>query len=202
MVLIPILNLLAYFFGMPLIFAWMAVLFWVVGPQCVQTLDAARRTSPKNDDIRAVLGGGIVEIIAAAVSFFGVPSDGFHYTSIIDLIALAVIAVFDIIGGAILANLNQHIFATQVFICLCIFAVAICFGSRGLMYAALATNTILFATLLNGAFINDKKSRAAYSLSWIGVTLTTIYAVICVSIFRLEPDRFGDTPLDTVKAAV
>jgi len=202
MVLIPIFNLVAYIFGLPLIFAWTAVLFWVVGPQCVLTLDGVRRTSPKNNDLRAVMAGGIIEIIAAAASFFGVPSDGFNYSSIIDLIALGVVAVFDIVGGAILANINQHIFSTQVFICLCLFAIAIVFGSRGLMYATLAVNTILFATLLNGAFGGDSKSKAAFSISWIGVTITTIYAIICIAIFRLEPDKFGDTVVDTVKSAV
>ena len=192
--LVVFINFAGYLLGIPLAFAWMAVLYWAVAGSCVEQLDALRRTSPKNDDIRAAMAGGILLITGSALSFLAVPSDGFGWSSIIDLIVLAVVAVFDIIGGAILANIRAHVLSTQIFVLLAIFAVAILFGSKSLMYTTVALSTLLFATLLSPTFGGGvpKKTRAAHVLAWIGVTISMVWGVISIAVLREEKDKFEE----------
>jgi hypothetical protein len=194
LLLIAILNLVGYILGYPLVFAWSAVIFWVCAPSLMEQADSLRRVQNKNDDQRAALAGIIILIIGSATSFFGVPSEGLNWNSIIDIFVLCIVAVCDIIGGAILANVNNHVQSAQVFIILCIFAIAIIFGSKSLMYAAMILATILWATLLPNAFNSNqaKKVTAGIVIAWIGQLITFCYGFFVIAVGRKEEDKFEE----------
>jgi lysylphosphatidylglycerol synthetase-like protein (DUF2156 family) len=196
LVIIAIFNFLGFLLGFPLVFAFTAACFWAAAPPLMDfanQLRIALNNGARNNTNRAGLAGLILLFIGSILSFFCVPSERARLGLVLDIIVLCVVAVFDIIGGAILANLNLTSASAQVFIVLGIFAVAIIFGSKSLLYVSLVLSTILFTILLPGAFGGSDKSKAAYVIAWLGMLFTFVWCVIVIQIIRGENDQFDDT---------
>lgn len=191
LVLLTILNFVAYLLGLPLTYALTATVFFAAAPSLMAFADGLRRT-PKNDDVRAAFAGTIILLIGSAISFLGVQSEGLHWSTIIDLIVLIVAAVLDIIGGAILANIGSTALSAQVYLILIIFAVAVVFGSKSLMYATMILSTLLWVALLPGAFGQSGKIAAAYVISWLGMFVSMIWSFTVIAVNRAEKDSFVD----------
>lgn len=200
-----VLNLIGYLLNWPSMFALTATIYYVAFSVMLAQGEAYRRTSPKNNSIRAAYAGIIIELIGAALSFFAVPFGGLAWGSILDVIMLIVVAVFDIIGAAIFANMNNTGTAAGIFVILAIFALGILFGARGLLYASCVLATVSFMTILPGAFNVDKsnsagrKQVAACVMTFIGMMLNAFWVVVTLHVFREDNDMLdgGDESTTT-----
>jgi len=195
--LMAFINLAGFVWALPLAYALMAVLFFVTAPLLIDSSDQLRRLPNRNDDQRAAMAGMIILLFGAALSFCCIPTR-FNWYSWVDVFMVGVVAVFCIIGGVILANIVQRIYAAQVFIVLFIFYHAVLHGYRSLMYVSLVLSAILFVTLLPFAFPTGqaKKVRVGFVIAWIGQLLTMLWAFICLAILRKEEDLFLAVPVD------
>jgi len=194
LVIVALLNLVGYLMLWPLMFAISAALFWAAAPYLMDYSNSVRigLSVFANRTLRASLAGLIILFIGSAVSFFGVPTRHPKRSRVLDYIMLAVIAVFLIIGGALLADLGLVVNSAQVFIVLFFFIIAIIFGAKSLLYAALILGGILFTVLLPGAFPGaTHKSRAAFILSWLGMLFMCGYIFHIIQIRYGEDDRFA-----------
>lgn len=193
-----VLNLVGYLLNMPAMFALTAAIYYVAFPILLASCEGIRAIphSQRSNEARADYGGSVVLLIGAALSFFGAPFGGLSWGSIIDIVMLVVVAVFDIIGAAIFANLGGpgSQFAAQIFVILAIFALGILFGSRGLLYAACVLATTFFMFILpNAGFGTNnnsttRKATAAATMSFIGMVITAFWVVISLHVFREDSD--------------
>lgn len=195
LLIIALFNFIGFLFGWPLIFAFSAACFWAAAPPLMDYANQLRiaiHNGQKSNANRAGLAGLTILFVGSALSFFCVPSERARLGLVLDIIVLCIVAVFDIIGGAILANLNISSTSAQVYIVLGIFAVAVIFGSKSMLYVSLVLSTILFTGLLPGAFGSSSKAKAAYVIAWIGMLITFVWCIYVIQIVRGETDQFED----------
>jgi len=186
-----IFNFVGFFVGLPLVFSVTATIFFAAAPGLMQTAQVLHN-APSTNDVRAALAGIIILLIGSGISFAGVPTEGIYLSSIVDVIVVVFAAVCDIIGAGILGNIGAVTLAAQVLIILVLFAVAVFFGSKSLMYATMILSTLLWVNLLPNSFGNSGKFSAAYIISWIGMTVSMFWSFVVIAVNRAEKDAFED----------
>jgi len=192
-----VVNLVAYIFNASVAFAFTATIFFIGFSGLLANAELFRRAGLGNQsrDGKAVYAGTIVLLIGVTLSFAGLPFGAFGWATIIDLVVLGVVAIHDIIGGALFANINDANTSAQIFIVLAIFAIAILFASRTMMYTTLVLATIILMTVLPRGFgprgnSTRRKEVAGAAITFAGMLVKSLWIIISVHFFRHDVDRF------------
>lgn len=171
-----VLNLVGYICNIPAIFTWTAALFWTVAPTLFAFADSQRSTisdlTPFNStgsqrsELRADMAGLVFLFFGSIGSFFCAPMQAVEFNLGMDVIVLIVVAVFEIIGGALIGNcgwIAQHYGlgtasgyitdASALFIVLSFFGYAILMQSKALINASLILSAIMWCKFLPMAYV-------------------------------------------------
>lgn len=190
--LVAVLNFIGYVWNMPAIFTWTAAMFWAVAPALFgganndRLLLASWIPSPFTDTahswVQTEEAGYVILFFGSIVSFGCAPMQAPAFALGLDIILLIAVAVFDIIGGALIGNLGAEsakylggagvyvIYSSEVFIVLVFFAYAILMQSKALVNASLILSAIMWCTFLPIAY--QPTAQATWSPSSTGTPAT------------------------------